>query len=103
MGALLSAVPSEPLVHLLACARCRRRLSGLVVDLGAPEGGSTPAIWSRLARLRQGRARESCSGRSSLPRPERTEGKPRRTAATSTSCRLVPDQRASAIGRIQTL
>ena len=38
MGALLSAVPSGLLAHLLSCARCRRRLSGLVVDLGSLEG-----------------------------------------------------------------
>jgi tetratricopeptide (TPR) repeat protein len=38
MGALLSAVPSELLAHLLSCARCRRRLSDLVVDLGSLEG-----------------------------------------------------------------
>jgi tetratricopeptide (TPR) repeat protein len=107
MGTLLSAVPSEPLAHLLACARCRRRLSGLVVDLGSREEGldaegMVPAVEASPATSQRVLLRAIELAQAREGREEAEEDR----RHFDELLRLAPDQRTSAIGsqrRFQTL
>jgi tetratricopeptide (TPR) repeat protein len=99
MGALLSAVPSEPLAHLLACARCRRRLSGLAVDLGSPEerldaGDLVPAVEAPAGTSQRVLLRAIDLAQARAGREEAEEDR----RHFDELLRLAPDRRTSAIG-----